>query len=146
LRDDYLLGLSADIEAQWKMYKLGSKDISGEEVTMNSEDEVSDVEGSTYDTSSGDEVVQTNKKRVRKENATSSNKKKKPKKALELSGVVTPKPGDKNVTAEAFGKLSAKQKTNVAERVNKKNMKGPHIQCLIYHMYAITSHLLLPPN
>jgi hypothetical protein len=41
----------------------------------------------------------------------------------ELSRVVMPKPGDKNVTAEAFEKLSAKQKTNVAERVNKKTKK-----------------------
>jgi hypothetical protein len=85
--------------------------------------EGSDVEGSTYDTSSGDEVFPKNKKIIRKENATSSNKKMKPKKTLELSRVVMPKPGDKNVTAEAFDKLSAKQKTNVAERVNKKTKK-----------------------
>jgi hypothetical protein len=34
-----------------------------------------------------------------------------------------PKPGDKTVAAEAFAKLSAKQKINVAEKVNKKTKK-----------------------
>ncbi len=56
LRDGYVLGLSAEIVAQWKTYKLGNKDTSGEEAPQDSEDEGSDVEGSTYDTSSEDEV------------------------------------------------------------------------------------------
>jgi hypothetical protein len=34
-----------------------------------------------------------------------------------------PKSGDKTVAAEAFQKLSAQQKTNVAEKVNKKTKK-----------------------
>jgi hypothetical protein len=63
LRDGYVLGLSAEIEAQWQTYKLGNKDASGEEVTQDSEDEGSDVEGSTYDTSSEDEVLPNKKKK-----------------------------------------------------------------------------------
>jgi hypothetical protein len=63
LRDGYVLGLSAEIEAQWQTYKLGNKDTSGEEVTQDSEDEGSDVEGSTYDTSSEDEVLPNKKKK-----------------------------------------------------------------------------------
>jgi hypothetical protein len=102
LRDGYVLGLSVEIEAQWQTYKLGNKETSGEEVTQDSEDEGSDVEGSTYDTSSEDEVFPNNKKRIRKENATSSNKKTKPQKMPDLSRVVMPKPGGKSVTAEAF--------------------------------------------
>jgi hypothetical protein len=74
LRDGYVLGLSGEIEAQWQMYKLGNKETSGEEVAQDSEDEGSDVEGSTYDTSSEDEVIPNNKKRIRKENTTSSKK------------------------------------------------------------------------
>jgi hypothetical protein len=123
LRDGYVLGLLAEIEAQWKAYKLGSKYVSGEDVILDSEDEGSDVEGSRYATSSEDEVVPNKNKRLRKENALGS--KTKAKQSVELSRVVLPKPGDKNVTAEAFGKLSAKQQTSVADRVNKKTKKVP---------------------
>jgi hypothetical protein len=123
LRDGYVLGLSAEITAQWQTYKLGKKDTSGEEVTQDSEDEGSDVEGSTYDTSSEDEVFLNKKKRIRKENATKSKTKKKSKNWPDLSRVVMPKSGDKTVAAEAFQKLSAQQKTNVAEKVNKKTKK-----------------------
>ena len=130
LRDGYVLGLSADIEAQWKTYKLGNKDTLGEEVTQESEDEGSDVEGSTYDTSSEDEVLPNKTKRIRKENATSSKIKKKPKKLPDLSRVVMPKPGEKTVAAEAFSKLSTKQKINVAEKVNKKTKK---VSIIKYH-------------
>ncbi len=62
-------------------------------------------------------------KRIRKENSKSSNQKPKRKKPQELSGLIMPKPGDKNVTAEAFEKLSARQQDNVVERVNKNTKK-----------------------
>ncbi len=144
LRDGYLLGLSADTEAQWQLFKLGSKDKSGKEIIQDSEDEESDVEGSTYDTSSGDEVVKKKPKRIRKENAKSSNTKPKRKKTIELSGVIMPKPGDKNVTVEAFGKLSATQQDNLADGVNNKTRKVT-ILIVVSFTSSQFNHFLFPP-
>jgi hypothetical protein len=59
--------LSADIEAQWQLFKLASKDKLGEENRNESDDEASDGEGSTYDTSSEDEAVQKTKKNSKRE-------------------------------------------------------------------------------
>jgi hypothetical protein len=48
-------------------------------------------------------------------------------KQKELSAIVLPLPGDKTVAAEAFQKLSGKQKKLVADRVNRKTKKVLHL-------------------
>ncbi len=50
-------------------------------------------------------------------------KKSKLKDANELSGIILPQVGDKSVAGEAFGKLTAQQKSMVAANVNKKTKK-----------------------
>jgi hypothetical protein len=124
LRDGYVLGLSKEINTEWKKYQTSLKqktvaDSDGSEVDgSDGEVESSAGEGSEYDKADYNEEVQ-NKKRKRKENNKSS-KKKKP---TELSGCVLPMPGEKTVAAEAFDKLSASQKLLVVDKVNRKTKK-----------------------
>ncbi len=124
LRDGYVLGLSKEINTEWKKYKTSLKsktveDSDGSDVDgSDGEGESSAGEGSEYDKADYNEEVQ-NKKRKRKENNKSS-KKKKPN---ELSGCVLPMPGEKTVAAEAFDKLSASQKLLVVDKVNRKTKK-----------------------
>jgi hypothetical protein len=119
LRDGYLLGLTDVIEDQWQKYKEStSENKIVDQPPDNSEDEVSDDEGSQYDNTDYNHEVRQ-KRKERKEKITRRSKKKK----TELSGFVLPQSGDKNVAAEAFGKLNEQQKKRVADKVNRKTKK-----------------------
>jgi hypothetical protein len=124
LRDGYVLGLSKEINTEWKKYKTSIKnktveDSDGSEVEPSEgEVESSSGEGSEYDKADYNEEVKNNK-RKRKE----SNKSSKKKKQTELSGCVLPMPGEKTVAAEAFDKLSESQKLLVVDKVNRKTKK-----------------------
>ena len=48
----------------------------------------------------------------------------------EISELVLPRSGDKSVAGEAFGKLSAKQKSAVAANVNKNTKKVTQLEVL----------------
>jgi hypothetical protein len=50
----------------------------------------------------------------------------------ELSELVLPRSGNKSVAGEAFGKLSAKQKSVVAANVNEKTKKVTQLQLLTH--------------
>jgi hypothetical protein len=118
LRDGYILGLSAEIEAQWRKYKAQTEDPN---IDGKSGDEASEDEGSQYDnTDYNEEVRQKRKQRDGKTKRTAK------KKQIALSEVVLPQSGDKTVVAEAFQNLDDNQKQLVADKVNRKTKK---VQC-----------------
>jgi hypothetical protein len=118
LRDGYVLGLSKEIGELWTKYIGGNKETENSDKDEASQGESSGGEGSDYGNKEFNEEVRGKRKR-RKENR----KRCKPQINKELSDTMLPKPGDKNVSAEAFGKLDERQKQVVAEKVNRKTKK-----------------------
>lgn len=137
LRDGYILGFSKDIAAQWEKH-IGSKSvIQNSDKSDNSDGSEDFEEGSDYDNRDHNEEVR-GKRKLRKENAKRSIKKKrgnarssKTQKTNELSDLVLPRPGDKNVVAEAYGKLDGNQKKIVAAEVNRKTKKVSYLQLVL---------------
>jgi hypothetical protein len=123
LRDGYLLGLSPEIEAQWKTLKKTPKDKEGEDTEVNNDEKASDGEGSLYDGDFEEEQAIRKAKRRRKEKKPRSSKQTKRGKAQQLSGLILPQQGDKSVAAEAFQKLSSSQQLVVADNINRKTKK-----------------------
>ncbi len=120
LRDGYVLGLAPEIEAEWKQFNKKGKD----KVDEDKEGDTSSGEGSVYDKSSEEEEMRKIAKRRRRNNSNKPlEKTNKPAKAMDLSGLILPKSGDKTVSGEAFEKLSSSQKKIVAANVNKKTKK-----------------------
>lgn len=118
LRDGYVLGLTKEIEELWKKYMGGNKETESSDKDETSQGESSGDEGSDYGNKEFNEEVR-GKRKQRKENR----KRSKPQKNKELSETMLPKPGDKNVSAEAFAQLDEQQKLVVAEKVNRKTKK-----------------------
>ncbi len=127
LRDCYLLGLSDEIETQWRQFKGAQQGKNEEETNDNSEDDCSESEGSQYGNLDFNEEVR-HKRKERKEENSRVSKKKKP----EMSGFVLPQSGDKTVAAEAYGKLDEQQKKLVAGKVNRKTKKVVYLSQVIY--------------
>jgi hypothetical protein len=73
--------------------------------------------------SDGDEEEFNEEVRGKRKRRKENRKRCKPQINKELSDTMLPKPGDKNVSAEAFGKLDERQKQVVAEKVNRKTKK-----------------------
>jgi hypothetical protein len=137
LRDGYILGLSKEIVAQWEKH-IGSKSVTqNSDKEDNSDGSEGTEEGSDYDNREYNEEVR-GKRKQRKEKAKRSIKKKKEnarssktKKTNELSDLVLPHPGDKNVSAEAYDKLDGNQKKIVAAEVNRKTKKVSLLQLVM---------------
>ena len=123
LRDGYVLGLGTEIETEWTKLKETRKDEDVEEKVLDLEEAASDGEGSLYASSSEEETKRPKVKRRKVVNVKRAPKKLKLKDAIELSGIILPQVGDKSVAGEAFGKLTAQQKSMVAANVNKKTKK-----------------------
>ena len=96
----------------------GNKETESSDKDETSQGESSGDEGSDYGNKEFNEEVR-GKRKQRKENR----KRSKPQKNKELSDTMLPKPGDKNVSAEAFAQLDEQQKLVVAEKVNRKTKK-----------------------
>ncbi len=96
LRAGYVLGLSDNQNVA-----------DGTEVDKadRSDDDASAGEGSVYDASSEEDNLRRSGKKRRKEKGVKTKKKRCSSKE-KLSGHLLPQPGDKNVAAEAFGKLT----------------------------------------
>ena len=90
---------------------------------LDLEEAASDGEGSLYATSSEEESLRPKVKRRKVVTVKRAPKRSKQKDANELSGLILPQVGDKIVAGEAFGKLTAQQKSLVAANVNKKTKK-----------------------
>jgi len=118
LRDGYVLGLTKEIEELWQKYMGGNKETESSDKDETSQGESSGDEGSDYGNKEFNDEVR-GKRKKRKENR----KRSKPQKNNELSDTMLPKPGDKNVSAEAFAQLDDQQKLVVAEKVNRKTKK-----------------------
>jgi hypothetical protein len=117
LRDGYILGLSGEIETQWRKFKSQTADLNRGD---KSEDEGSEDEGSQYDnTDYNAEVREKRKQRDEKTKRTTK------KIRTELSDLILPECGDKTVAPEAFRKLDANQKKLVADKVNRQTKKVP---------------------
>jgi hypothetical protein len=115
----------------WFCHKAVRQNSDKEE---NSDGSEGTEEGSDYGNTDYNEEVR-GKRKQRKENAKRSIKKRKEnarssknKKTNELSDLVLPQPGDKNVSAEAYDKLDGIQKIIVAAEVNRKTKKVSYIQ------------------
>ncbi len=120
LRDGYVLGLETETETEWNKLKETRKDKDVEERVLDLEEDASDGEGSLYGTSSEEESCRQKLKRRKVVTVKRAPKRSKPKDANELSELILPEVGDKSVAGEAFGKLTAQQKSVVAANVNKK--------------------------
>ncbi len=124
LRDGYVLGLGTEIETQWKKLKETRKEKDVEDRDLQMEEVASDGEGSRlYGTSSEEKTFRPKLKRRKVVTVKRAPKRTKQLEASELSGLILPQAGDKSVAGEAFGKLTAQQKSLVAANVNKKNKK-----------------------
>jgi hypothetical protein len=122
LRDGHVLGLSEEMEREWAKFK--SQTSNEKEVSDSSESD-----DFSSDKSSDEEIPKPPQKK-RKENAKSSKKKtNKSNKTKQVSGKdalsdqLLPLTGSKNVTSEAYAKLTIEQQDIVAANIDLKTKK-----------------------